>query len=333
MYEIILIDDGSTDRSSEICLNFLEKRENEFPLITYVLQKNSGLSVARNTSVKISRGQIIAFIDQDAMAIKDWLLNIANKFETSTIPQIIGGPVLLLNKNSKFASLLYDSMFSHYMKNKHSVIGTNMAFTKTLLNGKNPFHPSFARRGDETYIFNKLKPNLTPEQISSAVVYHETPASLNAWLKTRYESGYYKALLQIINAKHIDAKKNLSLIITNKLLFLIIPIIIIMSLIMKLHILLYLGVFSYFLITFRRYLATGYLKDLTKHFWNTSKAKAVVKLCLVPIILFLVLFGYCCDDFGYLYKMVSILTTKEYAKSKTFEEPIIINKIVNIIYE
>jgi len=291
-YEIIFVDDGSSDRSAQICRKILEKRKNEYPRITYALKKNGGLSMARNTGIYIATGQIIAFIDQDAVATKNWVLNIANEFASSNSPKIIGGPVLLLNKDSKFASLLYDSFFSHYMKGNHSVIGTNMAFSKTLLNEKTPFHPSFVSRGDETYIFDKLKPRAVPVQISGAAVYHESPESLKSWLMSRYDNGYFKVLLDSMNVNDVDTKKKLFLKIANKLLFLITPIIIILSLLMRIHVLMYLGIFTYVLITFRRYLATGYLKDLMKQFWTTRKAKSVARLRLVPVILFLVLLGY-----------------------------------------
>ena len=330
MYEIILLDDGSTDRSPEICAYFMEESKNELPLITYVQQKNSGLTAARNTSVSISKGQIIAFIDQDAMATKDWILHIANKFQTSPLPKIVGGPVLLLNKDSKFASLMYDSFFSDYMKDKHTVIGTNMAFSRSLLMDEKPFHPSLIHRGDETYIFHKLKAKVTPEQIPRAAVYHETPASIKAWLKTRYEGGYVGAFLAILNGKHVNDKKNLTMMIINKLLFLILPVIIILSPILKLDILLHLAVISYLLLTFRRYFATGYVKGLLKHFWHTRKANTMDKLYLVPIISFLLILGYYYEDFGYIRKMISHLTSNDYDKSDIFKEPEVMKKLNNI---
>ncbi|MCR5609722.1 MAG: glycosyltransferase [Lachnospiraceae bacterium] len=62
--EIILIDDGSTDNSGELCnkLALQDKR------IVVVHQKNGGLSVARNTGLEIANGEWIAFLDSD-----DWI--------------------------------------------------------------------------------------------------------------------------------------------------------------------------------------------------------------------------------------------------------------------
>ena len=59
--EIILVDDGSTDRSGEICEFYAGKDDR----IVVVHQENGGLSKARNTGTKIAKGDAIAFIDGD----------------------------------------------------------------------------------------------------------------------------------------------------------------------------------------------------------------------------------------------------------------------------
>ncbi len=59
--EIILINDGSTDSSGEICRGYEEKNK----IIKVIEQKNGGLSSARNAGIAASKGRYITFIDSD----------------------------------------------------------------------------------------------------------------------------------------------------------------------------------------------------------------------------------------------------------------------------
>ena len=57
-FELILIDDGSTDNSGLIC----DEYEKNYNRIRVIHQQNSGVSVARNEGVKVSEGNYIVFI-------------------------------------------------------------------------------------------------------------------------------------------------------------------------------------------------------------------------------------------------------------------------------
>jgi glycosyltransferase involved in cell wall biosynthesis len=65
-YEIIVVDDGSTDNSREVVTKFGER-------VQYIYQNNAGLSAARNTGIKASRGSLIGVLDADDMYEPDFL--------------------------------------------------------------------------------------------------------------------------------------------------------------------------------------------------------------------------------------------------------------------
>ncbi|MGL4453001.1 MAG: glycosyltransferase family 2 protein [Sarcina sp.] len=68
-FEIIIVDDGSTDNSKKYIQEFIE----EIDFIKYVYQKNAGLSAARNTGIINSEGEFIVFIDSDDFVDEDFI--------------------------------------------------------------------------------------------------------------------------------------------------------------------------------------------------------------------------------------------------------------------
>ncbi len=70
-YEIVLVDDGSTDNCPQICDEYARKsqetraKRQEYPVIRVIHRKNGGLSAARNSSIEVARGEYIMFVDSD----------------------------------------------------------------------------------------------------------------------------------------------------------------------------------------------------------------------------------------------------------------------------
>lgn len=61
-YEVICINDGSTDGS----LRILERLQSEYPeLLRVVSQDNQGISVTRNRGIELAKGEYIGFLDND----------------------------------------------------------------------------------------------------------------------------------------------------------------------------------------------------------------------------------------------------------------------------
>ncbi|HFI0339704.1 TPA: glycosyltransferase family 2 protein [Streptococcus suis] len=70
--EILLINDGSTDESEQICVDFMARD----PRIRYFLKENGGLSDARNYGIERACGKYLAFIDSDDFVESDFILRL-----------------------------------------------------------------------------------------------------------------------------------------------------------------------------------------------------------------------------------------------------------------
>ena len=69
-YEIIVVDNDSSDRTRDVVESFMKKAHGR---LRYVFEGVPGLSVARNAGIAAANGEVVAFIDDDAMASPDWL--------------------------------------------------------------------------------------------------------------------------------------------------------------------------------------------------------------------------------------------------------------------
>ena len=90
-YEVIVVDNASSDSTKQIVESRLPH-----PRLQYVYEHVTGLSVARNTGAKASQGEIIAYLDDDAVASTGWLSCLWQAYQNNPQLAIAGGKVTLI---------------------------------------------------------------------------------------------------------------------------------------------------------------------------------------------------------------------------------------------
>ena len=121
-YEIIVVDNASTDKTPEIARKFGVK---------VIFEEKKGVSFARNQGFEQARGEIIARVDADTKPPKDWIFNIKQHFKKNPQTLALTGPIVFYDL--PFKSTLFSKTYlkaSKIISGFYYLIGPNMILKK-----------------------------------------------------------------------------------------------------------------------------------------------------------------------------------------------------------
>jgi glycosyltransferase involved in cell wall biosynthesis len=195
-YEVIVVNDGSRDRTREIA--------ESHDCCRIINQPNKGLSVARNVGAEAATGEIVAYTDSDCVADPDWLTYLVAKMEASDLAAC-GGPnfpppednlvpaAVAVAPGGPTHVLISDEVAEH-------IAGCNMAFRRELLLRLGGFDPIYRAAGDDVDICWRFQDaGYTIGFSPAAVVWHFRRNTVAAYCGQ--QRGYGKAEA-LVYSKH-----------------------------------------------------------------------------------------------------------------------------------
>ena len=190
-FEIILVDDGSTDG----CLRRIDGHR-----VRVLTQANHGPAAARNLGVEEARGQIVLFTDSDCEPFENWIEEMVAPFENPGISGVKGsyqtsqrGVVPL------FVQLEYEDKYDRMKKDRAiDFIDTYSAgFLKKTFLATGTFDPSFPVPSveDQEFSFRMWEKGYQMVFNPKAMVYHTHSETVWDYVKKKFRIGYWKALV------------------------------------------------------------------------------------------------------------------------------------------
>ncbi len=188
-YEVLVIDDESTDKTFAIASDFITSLGDDAPRVRLIRIWHGGLSVARNSGIQLSEGEIIAFIDGDAVPVRTWLEELAKPFLEGA--DYVGGRINLLNTDCRVARFIQRTRNRQFFGPRifnDQCIGCNMAFRKEVFDAVGGFHENFEARGDESTLQERIRGHFQYAAAPNAIVLHERPGTVLASLRAEWKS-------------------------------------------------------------------------------------------------------------------------------------------------
>lgn len=206
-YEIVLVDNNCTDNTRGVCEEFSASHPEV--ALRYVVESEQGLSAARNKGIKEAKGDIIIYVDDDALVDTDYIRQYAEHFAAHPETMAAGGPIEPLYETEEpswmspytkallTAWMNYGDKVREYPQGRYPG-GGNAAYRKDVFDRVGLFNTELGRKGnlllasEEKDIFDKMK------ALGMKVLYLPTPVLHHCIPQAKLEEDYFNRLtLQI----------------------------------------------------------------------------------------------------------------------------------------
>ena len=202
-YELLLVDNNCTDNTREVCEAFAAAHPDV--LFRYTTESEQGLSAAKNRGIKEAKGDIIVYIDDDALVDPWYLRTYAEWFATHPETMACGGPIEPLYETSEpdwmtpytkallTAWMNYGEKVREYPRGRYPG-GGNAAYRKEVFEQVGGFNTALGRKGgnlmgsEEKDIFDKM------HTLNMQILYLPEPVLHHCIPQAKLEKPYFDRL-------------------------------------------------------------------------------------------------------------------------------------------
>ncbi|MBQ7759550.1 MAG: glycosyltransferase family 2 protein [Acidaminococcaceae bacterium] len=209
--EIILIDDGSTDKSGKICDEYCQ-RDNRIKVFH---NKNNGVSHARNYGINNSCGDYIAFVDSDDYVDKKYVERLIGGIETEEYDLVVcryftidyvRRKTIEHNINGTLTNKFYDD----YSKIVNFIGGPVFKIYKSSIIKHNKLNfPENMSYSEDRVFNNKFFRYVNKYKFIDEALYYYSSRDNNSLSKIRNEKNYVSALYELYDLKKFLDSKNI----------------------------------------------------------------------------------------------------------------------------
>lgn len=188
-YEVIVVDDGSTDATAQIA---------QAASVRVISQKNAGPAAARNAGANAAQGQLLLFTDADCAPVPGWIGALTAAFRDSAVAGAKG--VYMTHQRGivpRFTQLEYQDRYDRMLgADSIDFIDTySAAYRRDIFFANGGFDPSLLKLEDQELSFRLAEKGYRLVFTPAAAVYHRHNPTLRAYTLRKFYIGYWKALL------------------------------------------------------------------------------------------------------------------------------------------
>jgi GT2 family glycosyltransferase len=190
-YEVIVVDDGSTDETSKIAKGFNVK---------YIFQTNRGPATARNRGARKAAGGIILFTDSDCVPDHNWIQEMVSPFSDTEVVGVKGAYKTRQTKlAARFAQAEFEDRYDLLQKSSTiDMVDTySAAFRKDVFLNMGGFDESFpvANNEDTELSYRLAAAGYKLVFNPGAFVYHTHRDTFMKYLKLKFWRGYWRMVV------------------------------------------------------------------------------------------------------------------------------------------